>query len=388
MSKLPNIVLTDEQEQCVDSVHAWYKNPMANQVFFLAGNAGTGKTTLIVFILEKLGIKVEDCAFATYTGKAALVLSKKNNVSCSTVHGLCYELVEDYLDDHTNQVVMKWKIKKDSKAAKAKLIILDEVSMLNKAMMSDLMYYKCKILALGDTFQLAPVEGDCFFHANYKPDFELKTIHRQALENPIIWLSQQVRYGRDIGNGKYGDTVQRLSITDMTNEMLFDADQVIVGTNATRRQYNKFFRDELGLSKKGLMPVRGDRLICLKNQVSDGLVNGMMMVATRDSTTVEHKEIYRCSFNTEDGGTFFDVKCAGADILGHKSTLPYIRQKALTRIDYSYAITCHKSQGSQYGHVAFVDEGFGRWLDDNTYYRHLYTAITRAAETLTIIAAK
>lgn len=389
-NKFKKITLSSMQSEAVDSIATWFKvPPTKNQIFYLAGFAGSGKTSIVPNILEATGIGFSECCFATYTGKAALVLSGKTGVDVSTIHAICYELVDDQLDEKTNKVNMVWKIRSNSPASKAKLLVLDEVSMVNTEMMQDLMRFGCKILVLGDPFQLAPVEGDAYFHANYRPDFFLTEIHRQALENPIIWLSQKVRNCEDIDFGTYGDNVIKMPYSDAPEDLWKQADQIIAGTNKTRRSLNSWFREIHGYTKQNSkFPVPGDRMICLRNRWDDGLVNGMLLNATAEARVAKDRESFRLSFESTDGETlkFTDMNCSAAEVLGGiKLRMPYWEQKKLVSIDYGYVITCHKAQGSQYNDVLFVDEGFGRWLDDNTYYRHLYTAMTRAAENLIIL---
>jgi exodeoxyribonuclease-5 len=384
---MSNIILSPMQSEAVGNITKWYKVPVKkSQVFYLAGYAGSGKTSLVGSAIESMGISDSDVCYATYTGKAAMVLSSKSDKPVSTIHSLCYELVEDYMDEATNKVHMVWKIRTKSPAAKAKLIVLDEVSMVNKSMMADLMSFGCKILVLGDPFQLPPVDGDAYFDEHYKPDYFLTEVHRQALENPIIWLSQQVRNGETIKYGDYGETVTKIRYDDATDDMWTGADQIIVGTNKTRRTLNNWFRELLGYDKvNSRFPVIGDRLICLKNRWDDGLVNGMMLNATTNARVAQDRESFKLDFASDGSLKFTDMNCSSADVLGTKLRMPYWEQKKLVNIDYGYAITCHKAQGSQYNDVLFVDQGFGRWLDDNTYYRHLYTAMTRAAEHLIIL---
>lgn len=388
---MSNIRLSAMQSEAVDSIVSWYKKPVReNQLFYLAGYAGSGKTTLVSFVLDALGISDSEVCFATYTGKAAMVLSQKTDKDVSTIHSLCYELVDENLDEKSNRVNMVWKLRSQSPLRNAKLLVLDEVSMVNKDMMKDLLHFKCKVLVLGDPFQLPPVDGDAYFHEEYEPDFFLTEIHRQALENPIIWLSQQVRNRKNIAFGKYGDSVVKMHSADAATELWTEADQVIVGTNKTRRHINGWFREVMGFeSKNSRFPVIGDRLICLRNRWDDGLVNGMIMTAASDAKVAKDRESFVLSFTVQDGNEtvkFTDMNCSSAEVLGGiKLNMPFQQQKKLVSVDYGYAITCHKAQGSQYNDVLFLDEGFGRWTQDNTYYRHLYTAITRAAENLIIL---
>lgn len=391
MSLLPNINLTGAQQEAIDKITLWYKfwgnnKNVEHQVFYLAGYAGTGKSTLVPFIIDALGLDYSDCCFATYTGKAALVLSNKIGRKVSTIHSLCYKLVDDYQDKETNKIHMFWEVRDDSPIKESKLLILDEVSMVSRDMMIDLLKFNVMVLVLGDPFQLAPVEGDAYFHEKFEPNFMLTEIHRQALENPIIYLSKQVRECKDINLGSYGDTVIKIPYHDVPEDYWRQADQVIVGTNKMRRTLNNWFRDLYGYTKlNSKFPVPGDKLICLKNRWDDGLINGMFLNVTEKAKVSSDRESFKLSFTNDENVAFTDVECSSSEVLGGiKLRMPYYRQKKLLNVDYGNAITCHKSQGSQYDDVIFVDEGFGRWMNDNTYYRHLYTAITRTSNNLVI----
>ena len=87
--------LTDDQTAAIQAAVDWYKNQSNNQqVFRLYGLAGTGKTSIIPYIIDDLGLDPErDVVFGTYTGKAALVLRKKG-IPCRTIHSLIYKLVK------------------------------------------------------------------------------------------------------------------------------------------------------------------------------------------------------------------------------------------------------------------------------------------------------
>ena len=392
--KLPNITLTTQQTEAVEKIVMWYhfwnpgKKVGNDQIFYLSGYAGTGKTTIVPFVMDGLNIDPSQVVYGTFTGIAARVLSEKSGKVVSTVHSLCYELVDEIPDEKTGKVELVWRLRKNSPAASAKLIVLDEVSMLSKAMMTDLMSFGVPILCFGDNFQLDAIDGDSYFNTR-EPDFFLSEIHRQSLENPIIWLSKHVREGNDVDFGSYSDSVHKIPRGDATEEMWLDASQVICGTNKTRRACNRWFRDALGYSDvNSIFPVTGERMICLKNRWDSGLVNGSQLIVTANAKVSADREKFKLSFTTMDGNTelkFTNLECSAHEIHGRPSSLPWWEVKKLLPVDYAYTATTHKMQGSQCERVLFIDEGFGRWANDNTYYRHLYTSITRAVSGLIII---
>jgi len=389
---IPNIDLGEQQQIAIDMVTQWYKKSSFKEdpIFYLAGYAGTGKTTIVPFILQSLGIDPSQIAFMAYTGKAARVLSKKSNVAVATIHSSIYRMEDDYLDKATNTVQMVFKFNEKSLVKNKRLVILDKVSMVPVDLMNDLLKMKVKVLVLGDPFQLPPVSGDAFFHEGYKPNYFLTDIHRQALDNPIIALSKQIREYKEVEYGSYGESVLCLPYQEAYPDYWLNADQVIVGKNKTRSDTNKWFREQLGYDKiDPVFPVLNDRLVCCRNYPSHGLVNGHVLKSLSRSEPERDKMTYRITFiedeDTESPTTFSSIYGCGATIQGVKSSRPYWEQKKMVQLDYSYAMTCHKFQGSQADDILFYDEGFGRWLVDNTYWRHLYTAVTRAAKNLIIV---
>lgn len=109
----------------------------------IAGYAGSGKTTLINFIVSALGIPQERVAYVAFTGKAATVLRQKGCPNATTAHKLLYEAKPQ--PDGTFIFIEKKEIDYD-------LIIVDEVSMLPLPMWELLMRYKKYVLACGDPF--------------------------------------------------------------------------------------------------------------------------------------------------------------------------------------------------------------------------------------------
>ena len=164
------------------------------QIFRLFGYAGTGKTTLARHVAEGVDGKV---LYAAFTGKAAQVMRNKGCAGASTIHSLIYKALESEAEQPSFEL---WA---DAPAAKAKLIVIDECSMVDADLGRDLMSFGVPLLVLGDPAQLPPVSGGGFF-TNAAPDVMLSEVHRQAQDDPIVRLSMQVRAGRGLEPGQYG----------------------------------------------------------------------------------------------------------------------------------------------------------------------------------------
>jgi exodeoxyribonuclease-5 len=369
-----------QQDEALKAVARWLKEPRS-QVFRLFGYAGTGKTTLARHFAEEVD---GDVLFAAFTGKAAQVLRSRGASNARTIHSLIYrpkgeEEVEDEVTGKTSVSPM-FSINRQSPVAKAKLIVIDECSMVDEALGKDLLSFGTKVLVLGDPGQLPPVSGGGFF-TEQEPDYLLTEIHRQARDNPIIQLAMHVREGKEIMHGDYG-TAQVIGRNEVTQEMVLEADQVLVGTNKTRKRYNLRLRELKGFPTG--YPAAGDKLVCLRNDQVKGLLNGSLwqvMSSSKETAKPGINLLVRPEDDDMDRGAakIKLLKAAFEDVDGE---LPWSMRKRYDEFDYGYELTVHKAQGSQWNNVVLFDES---WAFRDTRERWLYTAITRAAETITIV---
>lgn len=357
-----------QQEAAIKAVRQWLADPNAKQVFYLAGYAGTGKTTIAKALAQDAGI----VKFAAFTGKAALVLTGKG-CPASTIHSLIYK-PEEMGDDREPGFVLN----PDSEAASADLIVIDEVSMVGEELGRDLLSFKRPILVLGDPAQLPPVGDGLGFFTSREPDFMLTEIHRQAADNPIIALATTVREGGRLELGTFG-TSRVIDRRNLGQKMVLGADQVLCGFNKTRRGTNAKIRALMGRTGRF---VEGERVISLRNDKEKGLLNGALWSVDEIefSDATETDMIVR-PLDAGMGRNLREVKTHHAWLDGREKELPWSVQRDYDPFDYAYCLSVHKAQGSQWDHVLVIDESFA-FKEDRA--KHLYTAITRAAERVTV----
>jgi exodeoxyribonuclease-5 len=360
------------QDSALKAVATWLKSRPGRrdspQVFRLFGYAGTGKTTLAKHVAQGVDGKV---LYAAFTGKAAQVMRNKGCAAASTIHSLIYKARES--DDETPSFEL-WD---DAPASKAKLIVIDECSMVDAELGRDLMSFGVPLLVLGDPAQLPPVSGGGFF-TDCDPDVMLSEVHRQAQDDPIVRLSMEVRDGKSLALGTYGASavVRR---ADLDPQKVLTADQVLVGRNATRRAYNGRMRERRGFASP--TPEAGDKLVCLRNNRRKGLFNGSLWSVTERSAT--RRQIIKLRLAADEGaGRAVKVSVRPECFTGAIEELDWIARKPYDEFDFGYVLTVHKAQGSQWDDVVLFDESFA-FPDGRA--RWLYTGITRAARKLTVV---
>jgi len=402
-----------QQDDALVQANDWYLNS-ERQVFHLFGYAGTGKTTLAKHLAEGIDGEV---LFAAYTGKATHVLRSKGCQNASTIHSLLYisldktrerlvemekqlssliqELIDAGFENIDNHIRVKdlrklieaerqnlkspnFMLNSESPIKDASLVIIDECSMVDSKMGADLCSFGTKILVLGDPAQLPPIMGGGYFTEKVKPNIMLEEIHRQAEDSPIIRMATETRKGKSLSIGSYGPNCQVLSFDEKIDpDFALSFDQILVGKNATRFATNKRMRQLKGFQDP--YPVVGDRLVCLRNNPDQGLYNGSLATVSHVEGVIDQKVIMDV---VPEDSTFAQTTVAHEHhFLGKGEELPWYEKKEANEFDYGYALTVHKSQGSQWNKVLLFDESSSFRQDK---WRWLYTGITRSAEELTI----
>lgn len=366
-----------QQDAAIKAVRDWLADPNGKQIFRLFGYAGTGKTTLAK---ELAGTVKGSVLFATFTGKASLVLRQKGCTDASTIHSLIYKVE---VNERTGEA--SFILDRGSALADAALLIVDEVSMVGQELARDLLTFKKRILVLGDPAQLPPVKDEGFF-INDAPDVMLTEVHRQARDNPIIRMSMEIREGGRLTAGEYGSSLvtDRAGIGhDRLRELVLDADQLLCGLNRTRTAYNRRIRALKGLhgQAEAWHPTAGDRLICLKNKRDKAIFNGGIWNADSVADKFGCLQIEATSLDEERDP--LTLETAEEFFNGTEHSMDWRERRKYDEFTFGWAITCHKSQGSQWDHVIVFDES-GAFRDARSNW--LYTAVTRAAEKVTVVS--
>jgi ATP-dependent exoDNAse (exonuclease V) alpha subunit len=391
------VELTIKQQEGLDIAVQRYRDK--EKYVVISGYAGTGKSTLVKFIIEALDVDENKVAYATFTGKAAEVLRKKGNKNAMTLHRLLY----DSRPRQGGGFIRIPKLKLDYN-----IIVVDECSMVPKSMIDMLLKHKVYVIFLGDPGQLPMIDKNESHDLLDHPHIFLDEIMRQAAESEIIQLTMKIRNGDDIPYMS-GQEVQVIPKDKLVTGHLLWADTILSATNAVRHNVNNQMRELLGY--KGVLNP-GEKVICKRNywedlnDEGDALVNGT--IGTVDNifdsyinipnyirNDRHHIPTIMADFKPDGGNSFLGVSI-DKDFLTSETPcvdwrvsykIGQLRNRLgdiLPRqITYGYALTCHAAQGSEWEKVLVLEENFPFERDEHK--RWLYTAATRASEKLVLL---
>lgn len=422
--------LSAQQQAGIEKIKDWYHArdgafcEWQSGVFRLFGYAGTGKTTMAKQIPELLGLR--NVVYGTFTGKAAHVLRQKGASPVTTIHSAIYmpttsaeareallaareglaaieerdhmegssiaaerhaELTAQLPELEANARRLAWEFNPMGPWAEADLIILDEVSMVNRKLATDIEQYGVPILVLGDPAQLPPVEGGGYY-TNARPDHLLTEIHRSALENPITALATRIRESTGPALGLTADDMVPVSLRDAMTH-----DQILVWTNKRRWAIIKAIRKLL--ERPDGVPVPGDRIMCLTNNRDLAVFNGALFTVLE----AEPGEFGPTLTLKDEEGLTRTIPCFPDGFLGREAQEKAKQdglgqRKGRMLATFAQAITVHKAQGSEWesvyvhnetpGMISMASRREGQEAGALAGRRWLYTAATRARERLTI----
>ena len=428
-----------------------------DSLLLIKGYAGTGKTTLIGHLVQQLSRIRKKSVLMAPTGRAAKVLSAYAGKNALTIHKKIYF---PKVDSGGGSVQFSLKENKHTHT----IFIVDESSMIgddrqqsklfeNGSLLHDLVHYvtngeKCKLIFVGDTAQLPPVnlglspaldeqELAAQFNATVF-SITLEDVVRQQAESGILFIATSIRellVGDQFEGFKFHlegfKDVQRIiegnEFLELLNNALdedgIDQTVLIVRSNKRANLYNKSIRERILFLESDLAV--GDQLMVVKNNYfwlgADSqpgfIANGDVIRINRINKYVDRYDMKFAEVSVQmvdypDEPAFETVLLLEtlnsetanlgyeqSQLLYQKVSLDHTNEKSkykrflkvkndpyfnALQVKYSYAITCHKSQGGQWKNV-FVEQPYLPEGPNKDYFRWLYTALTRAKERLFLI---
>ena len=398
---LDKLIRRIEAEQGItyaDQQRTAVKLAAERQVMLLTGGPGTGKTTSLRGVLALFHTLGLETALAAPTGRAAKRMGETCGCDAYTIH----RLLETKMDPYTGQLAFT---KNQDDPLPVDAIIVDETSMVDISLMAALLAAlraDCRLVLVGDPDQLPSVgPGNVLDHllrSGVIPSVGLTEIFRQARESAIVMSAHGVNRGvvPELNNkskdffymgrrdpGRVVDTVVELCRSRLPNNMGIPADQIQVLSPTRKRgagtaALNRALQAALNPPKEGkgertygqYIFREGDRVMQVKNNYDLFWENPA--TGERDLGV----------FNG-DIGTVTEVTAEGLNISFDGRLVSYPTE-LLGELEPAYAVTVHKSQGSEYRAVILSLYDVPPTLLARGV---LYTAITRARELFIVVGS-
>lgn len=376
------IEFNSQQKAAIEKAVEWYKGWMdyrhRDQVFFLAGYAGTGKTSVARTIADFCA-PAHRVVYIAPTGKAASRLRQKGCRGAKTLHQFIYNVRGE--DEEGDPIfINKGALDEGSPT----LVVMDEASMVGEWDNKQLLSHGICILALGDTGQVRPVKQAAVY-VRGREDVLLTEIERQNANSNIVRASMFVRDGKRLPYREYEDFRIRPTMTDDDlREHSGEDGQILCSYNNTRQFTNHRVRKMLGF--EGELPQVGEKVVCMFNQHKFNFMNG------EQGIVLGYGEVDLAE--REDDQSDIDViliklksLTTGKQIQVKFNPLSFskddvVRAEALKGVggfDFGYALTIHKSQGSEWDKILLIEENV-----KSDYAELMYTAYTRAISRVTV----
>lgn len=375
------IEFNSQQKAAIEKAVGWYKGWMdykhRNQVFFLAGYAGTGKTSVAKTIAD-LCAPAHRVVYIAPTGKAASRLRQKGCRNAKTLHQFIYNVRGE--DEEGDPIFINKGFLEEGPT----LIVMDEASMVGEWDNKQLLSHGICILALGDTGQVRPVKQAAVY-VRGREDVLLTEIERQNANSNIVRASMFVRDGKRLPYREYDDFRIRPTMTDDDlREHSGEDGQILCSYNITRQFTNQRVRKMLGF--KGELPEVGEKVVCMFNQHKFNFMNGEQgIVLGYADTPLDQRDddesdldVIMITLKSLTTGKTISVKFNPLSF----SKDEVVRAEAMKGaggFDFGYALTIHKSQGSEWDKILLIEENV-----KSDYAELMYTAYTRAINRVTV----
>lgn len=402
MQEVSGIYLDELQKKAV-------VESVCNGVFILTGGPGTGKTTTINAMIRYFESEGLDFYLAAPTGRAAKRMTETTGYEAKTLHRL---LELNGRSDEESSFKAGFERNEDN-PIEADVVIVDEMSMVDLFVFQALLKALIpgtRLIMVGDVNQLPSVGPGQVLHDLIESGcfkvVMLETIFRQAKESDIVVNAHKIYRGQQIAlDNKSKDfffmerregMVVETTVVELVKERL---PKYVRGTSADIQVLTPMRKGPLGV--EGLNPLLQNALnpsSKTKNEIEVGNTlfrEGDKVMQIKNNYQLEWEIVSKYNIPIDKGlgvfngdiGTILSIDAVNREMcveFDDKRKVNY-NYENLEELELAYAITIHKSQGSEYPAVVLPILSGPRLLFNRNL---LYTAITRAKECVTIVGSR
>lgn len=391
--KSNNITLAEHQKSAIYCA-------LEKGVTVITGGPGTGKTTIIntiIQIMEELDKKV---MLAAPTGRAAKRMSEVCKTESKTIH----RLLESTFSENDDNMHF---VKNEENPLDCDLLIIDEMSMVDILLMQALLKAlksHTRLIMVGDSDQLPSVGAGNVLHdiinSGIVPTVSLTEIFRQAKESAIVVNAHKINHGKYPEFNKQGTDffiVKRDTAVDISNSII----DLFTKRLPKAYKYNPLYQIQiLSPTRKGitgvtelnnaLQKVINPQSKKKKEKSFKNIIfrEGDKVMQTRNNydmewTKLENPEETGCGIFNGDIGYIhrIDKDMESATIVFDDRLCIYEFAK-MEDLDLAYAVTVHKSQGSEFDAVIMPMYPCAPMLQNRNLF---YTAVTRAKKLVVLV---
>ena len=410
LEKANGITYDETQKQAI-------RQAAVSSVFILTGGPGTGKTTILNAIIQLAEMQGESVALAAPTGRASKRMSEVTGKDAKTIHRL---LEVDFSEDSSATGVIKFK-RNEKNQLKNDLIVIDEMSMVDTLLFESLLRavrMTSRLVLVGDSNQLPSVSAGSVLRdmivSGAINTVQLKHVFRQAAQSLIVTNAHRIVNGEQpvITNraeddffvmhrnsaGEIEDTLAELCAGRLPKKYgisgVWDVQVLAPGRKGSVgiTSLNNWLQGVLNPQREGAWEHRNEQRTL---RVGDKVMqtrNNYDIEWTRYSENTPEEKYFSDDAEIEEQGTGIfngdigrviniDRNDRCLDVVFDDKVARYTFENA-GELELAYAVTVHKSQGSEYAVVILVLSYPGERL----YYRSLlYTAVTRAKKLLIVV---
>lgn len=393
-----SMTLTNDMYNAQSKLNRWYKK-YSHQIIEISGVIGTGTWEVVQAFIDDIGFDPREIMYLSYDQKQVIELASKR-YHAYYLNGIIYKYYRHVdlksipgISRYSKEINFRWE--KDVRKKidpKYRLIIVFDSVLLNHQTLSDLGSFGLPIILVRDP-GLTPSPDSFTFLKD--PNIELRELHPELMKNPIVYFANKALVGDKMTIGSY-DTVSVVPKNRMNLYNMKSADMIITMTEDLSNNTNLIYRDKI-MKFNPKYNYTGERVIVMNDLYGHKLVNededririyltkglvGNISKCNRHAAITKYIPIeFKTDFYYEP---FTELYIDRHYLNGVETPSRQIVPDEVLKIRYAYALPVALTRLSHWDKVTVIANDIPE-CDEAIYQKMLYTAISRARSSMTLI---